>query len=224
MTVCMLQTGTGNHRCASRETEAGFTLLEIMVAMVVLTMIITTAFGALRLGERSWETGLTLAGNTETLRTVAGLMQRQFNQVLPLSWTEDTQTSIAFYGDYDRVRFIAPAPQHHGATGLFEFTLIVEPHASGASLVLYYRLHDPDSRPFQPDDSESQRVLLLDNLKSAAFNYYGSPAVGDPPRWHSQWGSDAETFPQLVRARLATSSEQQQWPELFFSLNPSMAQ
>lgn len=223
MTAFVMQTGTGNHRCATRNTEAGFTLLEIMVAMVVLTMIITTAFGALRLGERSWETGLIHAGDTETQRTVAGLLQRQFNQILPLSWTADTRTSIAFSGEHDRVRFIAPAPQHHGATGLFEFTLIIEPHASGASLVLYYRLHDPDSPGFQPDDSDSQRVLLLDNLKTAAFNYYGAPVSGDPPRWHSQWGSDAETFPQLVHAHLITGSEQQQWPELFLSLNSSLA-
>ena len=62
----------------------GFTLLEIMVAMVVLSLIVTTAFGALRLGERSWEAGLARSGETETLRSVAGVLQRQFNQTLPL--------------------------------------------------------------------------------------------------------------------------------------------
>ena len=48
------------------KSKSGFTLLEVMVAMVVLTLIMTSAFGALRLGERSWEAGLARA--TESSR------------------------------------------------------------------------------------------------------------------------------------------------------------
>lgn len=223
MIPCVTFSGRGTPPHAARRCEAGFTLLEMMVAMVVLAMIVTTAFGALRLGERSWEAGLARASETETLRTVAGLLQRQFNQILPLTWTEDTQTYIAFSGARDRVRFIAPAPQHHGATGLFEFTLVAEPDASGARLVLYYRLHNPDSAGFQPDGGDRQRVLLVDELKTAAFAYYGSPVADDPPRWHPQWSSTAEAFPQLVRARLVANDEQQ-WPTLFLALHTDLSQ
>ena len=53
--------------------RAAFTLLEIMVAMTILTLIVTAAFGALRLGERSWESGLRHSTETETLRTVSGV-------------------------------------------------------------------------------------------------------------------------------------------------------
>jgi len=200
--------------------EAGFTLLEIMVALVVLSMIMTTAFGALRMGERSWEAGLARASETETLRTVSGVLQRQFKQVLPLSWTEDTQTTIAFSGAREQVRFIAPAPQHHGSTGLFEYTVVVEPYEDNAQLVLYYRLHDPDSTGFQPDSSDRQRVLLVDELSTASFSYYGSPVVGDPPLWHSHWNNDAEAFPQLVRARLVANTGA--WPELVLALHTDL--
>ena len=224
MNPCATLPGRGAPPPAARHCEAGFTLLEIMVAMVVLTMIVTTAFGALRLGERSWEAGLARASETETLRTVTGLLQRQFNQILPLTWTEDSQTYLAFSGTREQVRFIAPAPQHQGATGLFEFTLVVEPQASGARLVLYYRLHDPDSTGFQPDGSDRQRVLLVDGLKTATFAYYGSPVAEDPPQWHSQWRVDAETFPQLVHARLVAKAEQRQWPELYLALHTELAQ
>ena len=199
--------------------EAGFTLLEIMVALVVLSMIMTTAFGALRLGERSWEAGLTRAGETETLRTVAGVLQRQFKQALPLSWTVDAEKTIAFSGDHEQLRFIAPSPQHHGATGLFEYTLMVEQDASIKRLVLHYRLHDPDSNGFEPDSSERQRVLLVDEIKSARFSYFGAPVADDPPAWHSHWNSDAEAFPQQVSVQLEAKQGQQPWPELFLTLH-----
>lgn len=202
--------------------ETGFTLLEVMVALVVLSMIVTTAFGALRMGERSWEAGLARTSETETLRAVAGVLQRQFNQALPLSWTENAETTIAFSGTREQVRFIAPAPQHHGSTGLFEYTLVLEPLADSAQLVLYYLLHDPDSTGLQSGGSDRQRVLLVEELKTASFSYYGSPVADDPPVWHSQWNNDAETFPQLVRVRLDTNEGQRPWPELVLSLRTNL--
>ena len=208
----------------ARRREVGFTLLEVLVAMVVLSLIMTTAFGALRLGERSWEAGLARCSETETLRTVAGVLQRQFNQALPLSWIEDTETTIAFNGAREQLRFIAPAPQHHGATGLFEYTLVVEQDDSINRLVLYYRLHDPDNNGFEPDSSERQRVLLVDEIKVGPLQLLSvSPVADDPPAWHSHWSNDAEAFPQLVNVRLEAKQGQQPWPELNLVLQTQLA-
>ena len=223
MTAAVMLPGETVPAHTTRHSETGFTLLEMMVAMVVLAMIVTTAFGALRLGERSWEAGLAHATETETLRTVAGLLQRQFNQILPIAWTGDRK-NIAFSGARDQLRFIAPAPHHHGATGLFEFTLVLEPHEHDARLVLYYQLHDPDRNGLRPLDSDRQQVVLVEELESATFAYYGSPVAADPPEWHSQWSKDAEAFPQLVRARFSTGEGQRQWPELLLALHAKPAQ
>ena len=153
---------------------------------------------------------------TETLRTVSGVLQRQFSQALTLVWTEDTEKTLAFSGDREQLRFIGPAPQHHGSTGLFEYTLAVEADADSARLVLYFQLHDPDINGFQPQLGDRQRVPLVDELKSAGFAYYGSPVADDPPQWYSQWSSDAEAFPQLVQARIDTGRGP--WPELMLTL------
>jgi len=207
---------------ADRHPESGFTLLEIMVAMVVLTMIMTTAFGSLRLGERSWEAGLEHAGQTENLRTVTGVLQRTFSQVLPLHWTDQAKTYIAFSGNSQQLRFIAPAPLHHGATGLFEYTLLIKPHADSSQLVLYYRLHDPDRRGFETDNSDSQQVVLVDDVGTGGFTYYGSPVAADEPQWHTLWNNDAEAFPRLVRARIVPHDKQQPWPDLLLPLHAEL--
>ena len=220
-------------RTAPGRRAAGFTLLEIMVAMVVLSLIVTTAFGALRVSEPSiMRQGKrrivveldkpTRSGETETLRSVAGVLQRQFNQTLPLVWTEDKEKTIAFRGNSEQIRFIAPAPLHHGSTGLFEFDLVAETDDSGGRLVLYFQLHDPDSNGFMPDLADRQRVLLVDDLRSAEFRYYGAPVADDPPRWHRFWSSEAEAFPQLVQARFESGSGP--WPDLVFALPTELAQ
>jgi len=223
MIACVTQPRHAAPPHATRPCEAGFTLLEVLVAMVILSLIMTTAFGALRMGERSWEAGLARAGETETLRTVSRVLQHQFKQILPLFWIEDAQITIAFSGAREQLRFIAPAPLHHGSTGLFEYSLVVEADADTSRLVLYYRLHDPDISGFQPDNSDKQRVLLVDKLNTASFDYYGSPVAEDPPQWHSHWNSDAETYPQLVRARLVANDAQRPWPELVLALHTGLA-
>jgi general secretion pathway protein J len=225
MMACATRPRRDDRPHTARRGEAGFTLLEIMVAMVVLSMIVTTSFGALRLADRSWEAGLARSNESETLRAVAALLQRQFKQALPLSWSEDKQTTIAFNGAREQLRFIAPAPQHHGATGLFEYTLVAEADETSNStrLLLYYRLHDPGSAGFAPDGSDRQRVLLVDALQAASFDYYGSPVADDPPRWHTQWNDDADAFPLLVRARLVNLAEQRPWPELVLALHAELA-
>jgi len=208
-----------NYRTNQR--SKGFTLLEIMVAMTVLSLIVTAAFGALRLGQRSWETGLNQTAKTENLRTVTGALQRIFSQALPLSWKEKTETTIAFEGDDQYLRFIAPAPQHHGATGLFEYTLTLKPLALNNQLMLYYRLHDPDRKGFAADDVDRQEVILVENLAGVSFNYYGSAEAKAPLQWHSFWNNDAETFPAMVNIQLVSNAEQDQWPELFLPLYSS---
>lgn len=209
-------------RTPGRSAEAGFTLLEIIVAMLVLAMIMTTAFGALRLSDRSWEAGIKRAGEAEQLRTTADLLRRQFNQLLPLHWIVDTERRIAFKGDRTRVQFIAPAPQHHGATGLFEFTFSAEADEDDIRLILNYTLHDPDQTQLGPPDS-GRRVRLVERLKSVELEYYGTSTGDESPAWHPQWSSEEESYPELVRLRMERESGMPQWPELILSLRTGQA-
>ena len=207
---------------ANSRHQCGFTLLEIMVAMVVLTMIVATSFGALRLGERSWEAGLKHTAKTETLRSVSGALQRLFNQTLPISWRNNAKTTIAFDANHEQLRFIAPAPLHHGATGLFEYTLAVESDAVNKRLMLYYRLHNPDSPGFEASDADRQEIMLIDKLDAVNLRYYGSPIAKKDPQWNLLWTNKAETFPQLVHIQIVPLSQREAWPDLFLTLHTGL--
>ncbi len=49
----------------------GFTLLEMLVVTAILMLIISASFGALRLGNRSFEAGISRANQTEHFRATA---------------------------------------------------------------------------------------------------------------------------------------------------------
>lgn len=208
----------GGRRLARR--AGGFTLLEVLVAVTVMGLILTAAFGALRLGSRSWEAGIARAAETEERRSVASFLQRQFAQALPLNWPEDNKDPpLAFDGGARQVRFIAPSPQQQASAGLFEFALTAERPEVGAAarLVLSYAPFNPSATRFRVPGI-GQRVVLVDGLKSASFTYYGAPDPKQKPDWQRQWDADAIGLPQMIRLQMDAGDAGPHWPALLLAL------
>jgi len=208
--------GPGLGRVSLR--SRGFTLLELLVSMTLLGMIATVAFGALRMGSRSWEAGLNKAEETAELRSVPGFLHRHLSQTLPLTWEEEGLPSrVAFEGGRDLVKFIAPAPQRHAGAGLYEFSLEVKQDADGKSLVLYYEPYLPGEDRFRIS-TNSERVILLEDLEEITFSYFGAENAKSREEWRNQWIKTAELLPRLVRLSLKTGEERERWPELLVVL------
>ena len=100
----------------------GFTLLELLVAMMILTTVMTVAFGAVRLSSRGYDAGIDRADATETMRTTVAFLRRQLAHIAPVSKHLGTN-SFAFEGTPTQIRFIAFAPRHPRAGGLIVYSL-----------------------------------------------------------------------------------------------------
>jgi general secretion pathway protein J len=208
-----------------KQQTAGFTLLEILVAVVMMAVIMTMAFGALRLGERSWQAAIDRASGNETFRAVADLLRRQIVQIIPMAWPGDTQQRIAFEGAPTQLSFIAPAPQQYAQAGLFEYRLSAQRGAKYTRLVLSYLPFKPGTVEFQPPTRRGQ-LLLVEGLHSVSFDYFGNPEPAgpggrsgvEPSGWHQRWNSDAQRFPDLIRVRMEINEGQQPWPDLYLAL------
>jgi len=204
----------------------GFTLLEVLVAMVIMAVIMTTAFGALRLGGRSWEAGVARATDNERFRAVAGLMRRQLSQIIPMSWPDVKKKRIAFEGASDQLRFVSPAPQQYRQAGLFEYGLSAQRDGPDTNLILSFIPFNPDAEAFQRP-ARNQQLLLVAGLQRVSFDYFGSPGNArtrartsrQPPGWQPSWPADATRFPDLIRVRMEVNEGQQPWPDLYLALH-----
>ncbi|MEW8624237.1 MAG: prepilin-type N-terminal cleavage/methylation domain-containing protein [Candidatus Thiodiazotropha sp.] len=180
--------------------SAGFTLLEIMIALLLLAVITTTSVSMLFLNIKGWER---VADNSDKqlaeLLTMARVEQIIRNMI-PLNWQQQNRTRLlSFTGDARQVQFIAPAPQQYQPGGLFEYRLALEDDfEQGASLVLDYIPYNPKKSQFVLPQ-EGRRRLLLSGLEHVEFSYFGLLPNRNEPEWSDLWEQLNNNYPELVK-------------------------
>jgi general secretion pathway protein J len=191
----------------------GFTLLELLVVISILTLIMTASFGALRLGNRSFEAGLSRSNQTGHFRATADLLRRQFSQLVPIVHEFDGATVSSFIGNDERIRFIAPAPQNGSDAGLFVYTIFSRRADDEQQLVLAYAPYDPGQQDFDYMPVNRHRVLI-DSLSDVRLAYYGATDPDDAPTWHAKWFAEDDAFPRVVKIHVVPADEAADWPAL----------
>ncbi len=205
------------HLRYSPQDAGGFTLLELLVTIMILTLMMTVAFGAVRLGSRSLEAGIKRANASEEIRTVSDFLRRQFAQMIPVSVGDDEVAQIAFTGDQNSIRFVAAARRHPAVAGLLVYTLVTEEYANAQRLVLSYAPFDPGAGDL-PEAESDQHLILADGFATISFEFFGTSAADSMPSWHAEWQDDEENLPELVRIRLVAMNGIGNWPELVLKI------
>lgn len=191
--------------------QAGFTLLEMLVALIVLGFLMVGLNEGVRAGLTLRHAQIHRLGNTAdldaTMRLLRGLLSH-----LPLDATGERlltdSAGFAFRGEAGRVSFVGDLPTGIGVTRRADITLSVEK----GSLVLGWRPHR-HARPVGPPQPLT-RTVLLDGVKHLDLAYWGAPAnPGQQPGWQARW--ESPQAPMLIRVRLEFArSDPRRWPDL----------
>jgi general secretion pathway protein J len=191
---------------------AGFTLLELLVAITLLGLLMVVLLGGLRLGARAWEVTETRLDDSARMQVVQDFVRQRLAQALPW-WAidESGRQWLLFHGEPDRLEFVAQLPEHLGG-GFHEFALLLD--ASGATrdlVVRWRRIAAPDEAA--AGDVPFQKVLLPD-VEDLDFAYFGTPGADQPAGWLDRW-SDLDGLPTLLRMTVRFAPEDpRSWPEL----------
>lgn len=200
-------------RTPVRPGTAGFTLVELLVALAVLGIAMTLLASSLWLGPRTWEAVEARATETHDARLAQLFLRRQLEQAQPLaSVSADGEPRVAFTGAPRALRFVSPLPAHIGPGGLYWFTVDVEGEQGEKRLVLRTEL-------FQTEEWERfatpapETVALMERLREAEFAYLAhAERDRPPPQWSARW-ERADLLPRLVRLRFARA-DSDVWEEL----------
>ncbi len=199
-------------KAATGNSESGFTLLELLIALVLLGFLSALLFGAIRFGARAWERSTAVATQVDDIHTTQALLRRLLSEVYPMLITADaTRPRIDFAGEAASIDFLAPVPEALGAGGRARFTLGLREHGGLWQLVIASR---PELAKDEAQPSSSTGSVLLSAIERFEFSYFGSLRPGDPPAWHESW-SRQTSLPQLIRMRLEfPGGDHRSWPEL----------
>ena len=204
-----------NSRAYNR--SRGFTLVELLVAIMILTLFMTASMGAVRISSRSWAAAQERSDATEEMRATADFLRRQFAQLPNLTVGEGDKERLTFAANEKWVRFVAPAPQYSHGAGLMTYVLAAELIDERHSLTLRYAPFDPGSDEVN-EHYFSEPIILATGFEGIGFQYYGAPTDEDDATWQTNWQDDADNFPSAIFIRTRAEPDGEGWPDLVFEL------
>lgn len=185
--------------------DAGFTLLELLVAMVLLGLLTLVLFGSMRFGVQVWARSEHALSDANSVRRAQAELFDDLTRAYPMLRTVGTKSHIDFDGTKDHLSFLTPDRERPGALDSVHIGTVT--NQDDTNLVMSTVL-ELASRP-QP-----HRSVLVRNIRTLAFSYFGQDNDGDPATWHPQWRNRTK-LPSLIRVQLTVVGKPQDtWPEL----------
>lgn len=196
---------------SARHRVRGFTLVEVLLATVLLAAGLTLAFATLVAATRSAGRGEVLADRSERLRAVEGFLRSRLTGARPIAFGIDQGSALPqrFIGEPERMRFVADLPNYLGRGGPYLHDFAIEDAGEGRRIVLGLHMVQAgnvvEEAPVPPE-------VLVDGLESARFRYRGLDGEGGLGEWRERWDTP-EQLPLLVEVTLR-DTEGDAWPPL----------
>jgi general secretion pathway protein J len=222
----------------------GFTLVELLIALVLIAIITVLLFSGLRLGSRAWEGVDTVSERVSDLRITRNFVQGLLRQSRDVSVIVDGVELPVFAGEPQRLELVAPLSEHVGIPGLYVLRLALEDAGEYPRLVLTrWLLHpevleggedhppweplidasamDQDMGPLDRDVASGAygRTVLLPAVEQFDLAYFGVLEGEQEGEWVEEW-LEQRHLPLRVRLNLTTPV--QSWPATSVAL-PDMA-
>lgn len=190
--------------------QSGFTLLELLVAFTILSLLLLVIAGALRLGTASWEKGEDMAQRYQRGRAALHLLSQQLKSVYPykVKSKQAEPDYFAFQGTTDSLQFVSSfSLRSKRPEGLVLVSYKIEDGASGKVLKVHERrVLNKDFMEDPPKDEDF--MALLEGLSGIRFEYFKDGEEEESPgEWVEVWDGKEETeLPRQIKVSL-------QWKE-----------
>jgi len=180
--------------------SAGFTLIELVIALALMALIASLLFGSLSMAARSWDGGEAKVGDVSSMRQAQAFLREQIEAELPLRVKKSDELPLMFAGEHDEIRYAAALPPRVQEGGAYFFRLAVVQAGDKSQLVLERTIPDPAATQ-NPEFTAAEHSVLADGIAELRVSYFGRDANAndvDLPSWRDRW-DDRQRLPLLMR-------------------------
>jgi general secretion pathway protein J len=196
--------------CQTRSGEQGFTLLELIVTLGLLSLIVAAIVGGLGTGRRVWQMQDDLEQLSATGAARALLAARLADAMPVMERSAKGVLLPAFEGATDRLMFVAPLPRSGSGGGLIHQVVHLAPTTGGRQNLVI------EEAVFQGGGAPEQAVLI-ENVSGLAIRYLDSGVSRSAPAWTDAW-TRTPALPKLIGVSITfPPGDPRRWPELMLA-------
>jgi general secretion pathway protein J len=208
-------------RVPGLKPDAGFSLMEVIVALALLSLITAMLAGSIK-STRSILAMIDRNTTASALLPAQSYLRAALTQTVPAPGASAPDATPSLTGEPASIRFRTLYSPKGLIEGLYDIQVRLEPSANRAQLfdlVVRQKLARQQP-PAGPDETAHHlRSVLASNVRSVSFRYFGADTLSsDEADWSQTWSS-AERLPRLVRVEVTFApDEAQSWRALDFPL------
>lgn len=190
----------------------GFTLVEVILATVLLASGLALAFATITASTRTVSRAEQLAAKHERMRSVESFLRRRLMGTRPVAFGVDESSNLPmrFVGEPERMRFVADLPDYLGRGGPYLHELNVDDGRIWLTLSMVLGGETIEER------DETKPEALVEGLREARFRYRALDGEGGLGDWMDEWTA-VEQLPLLVEVTMI-DADGTRWPPLVVNL------
>jgi prepilin-type N-terminal cleavage/methylation domain-containing protein len=181
------------------ETEEGFTLLEIIIAVTLVAMMAVGLWAVFRMSVTSWKRGTDAIDANQRNRSLLDLVKKQMTSIYGVYTGFDPQSGVAphpiFSGAETSMQFISLCSlRFQENPGLTMVSYDVIQDRQGNTVLMEHEARyvglglEPDLQSMA-DRNEDTAVTIFDNLSSFSFEYFDPGTQELPAQWVREWNA-----------------------------------
>ena len=194
----------------------GFTLIEVLLATVLLAAGLALAFATLRASTATAQRGEAIAQRNEHMRAVELFLRRRIGgaRAAQFGMNQETAMPRRFEGDRTHMRFVADLPDYLGRGGPYLHELTLSDTPEGGRLDVTFTLvlageAVAEANPRPPEE-------LASRLREGGFRYRAMKADNTLGDWQDEW-TTGDRLPVQVEVTLQ-DADGRAWPPMIVAL------
>lgn len=181
----------------------GFTLLELVIAITVFSLVVMVIAGSLRLGYRAVQSGRAHIESLERRKSSLMIIQSQIRSFVPIAYydTEQGSNAYRFHGSGDVVSFPTNYSVWGGAAGGLVYVTYRVVDDGGGGKNVYVSEENLFAPGFGEDEYGGGEVLLVEGAHEVGFEYFDKGPLKPEGEWVEYW-EDPKRLPEMIKVNI----------------------